>query len=80
MCMMSKNRDASDFESGDGRAGYGIVSGMMIGAMVGGSCTIGTAQMAYSDGLFAWWYTLGMGLGCLVFCFPSRIDALKRKL
>lgn len=54
-----------DFESGGGRAGYGTVSGMILGTAVGGSCTIGTAQLAFHYGLSAWWYTLGCGLACL---------------
>ena len=59
-------KGAEDFASGGGKAGYGVVAGMVMGALVGGSCTIGTAQLAYSRGLFAWWYSLSAGLGCLV--------------
>lgn len=56
----------TDFGSGGGRAGFGTVTGMILGTVVGGSCTIGTAQLAYYSGLSAWWYTLGCGLACLV--------------
>jgi len=38
---------------------------MILGTAVGGSCTIGTAQLAFHYGLSAWWYTLGCGLACL---------------
>jgi len=58
-------KNNNDFESGGGRAGYGTVSGMILGTAVGGSCTIGTAQLAFHYGLSAWWYTLGCGLACL---------------
>ena len=59
-------RNSADFESGGGTAGCGTVAGMILGTVVGGSCTIGTAQMAYHNGLSAWWYTLGCGLACLI--------------
>jgi solute:Na+ symporter, SSS family len=58
------------------RAGWPIVSGIMVGALVGGSSTVGTAQAAFVYGLAAWWFTLGAGIGCLilatVFVIPLR--------
>ena len=56
----------ADFESGGGKAGGGAVAGMILGTVVGGSCTIGTAQLAFHNGLSAWWYTIGCGLACLM--------------
>ncbi|HHU54057.1 MAG TPA: sodium:solute symporter family protein [Clostridiaceae bacterium] len=43
-----------------------VVSGLIIGTLVGGSSTIGTAQLAYSYGMSAWWFTLGGGIACLI--------------
>ncbi len=43
-----------------------IVAGVIIGTLVGGSSTVGTAQLAYTFGLSAWWFTLGAGISCLV--------------
>lgn len=43
-----------------------IVAGVIIGTLVGGSSTVGTAQLAYTYGMSAWWFTLGAGLSCLV--------------
>lgn len=43
-----------------------IVAGVIIGTLVGGSSTVGTAQLAYTYGLSAWWFTLGAGISCLV--------------
>lgn len=43
-----------------------IVAGIIMGTLVGGSSTVGTAQLAYNYGMSAWWFTLGAGLGCLV--------------
>ena len=43
-----------------------IVAGVIIGTLVGGSSTVGTAQLAYEFGMSAWWFTLGGGISCLV--------------
>lgn len=60
---------AKDFSSGGRKAGAGIVAGSIIGTLVGGSSTIGTAQLAYTYGFSAWWFTLGGGIGCLFLFF-----------
>lgn len=44
----------------------GVVAGVITGTLVGGSSTIGTAQLAYQFGMSAWWYTLGAGISCLI--------------
>ena len=46
--------------------GTAIVAGIIMGTLVGGSATVGTAQLAYNYGMSAWWFTLGGGLACLV--------------
>lgn len=46
--------------------GAPIVAGIIIGTLVGGSSTVGTAQLAYNYGLSAWWFTLGGGIACVV--------------
>ncbi len=61
-----KVKTSGDFSNGGGRAGAGIVAGTIMGTLVGGSSTIGTAQLAYKFGFSAWWYTLGAGIGCLM--------------
>jgi SSS family solute:Na+ symporter len=52
------------------------VGGIILGALVGGASTVGTAEMAYVHGFSAWWFTLGGGLGCLLlgllFASPLR--------
>ena len=57
-------RSAADFSTG-GRSGSPMVAGAIMGTLVGGSSTVGTAQLAYTCGMSAWWFTLGAGLGCL---------------
>lgn len=61
-----KVKSASDFSTGGKNASSFIVAGTIIGTLVGGSSTIGTAQLAFTYGLSAWWFTIGAGVGCLV--------------
>lgn len=62
----SKVKNAADFASGGGKAGSFVVAGAIMGTLVGGSSTIGTAQLAYNYGMSAWWFTLGGGIACLI--------------
>ncbi len=61
-----KVKSGADFASGGGKAGKALVAGMILGTIVGGSSTVGTVQLAYTNGLSAWWFTLGAGIGCLL--------------
>ena len=47
-------------------SGAAVTAGIIMGTLVGGSSTVGTAQLAYNYGMSAWWFTLGGGLSCLV--------------
>ena len=58
-------KSASDFSTGGGKTGPVLVAGTIMGTLVGGSSTIATAQLAFTFGLSAWWYTLGAGIACL---------------
>jgi len=46
--------------------GLPVVTGVIMGTLVGGSSTVGTAQLAYNYGMSAWWFTLGGGIACLI--------------
>lgn len=46
--------------------GFPVVTGLIMGTLVGGSSTVGTAQLAYNYGMSAWWFTLGAGIACLI--------------
>jgi solute:Na+ symporter, SSS family len=74
-------RSTRDFTVAGRRAGWQIVAGIIVGALVGGSSTVGTAQAAFVYGLPAWWFTLGAGLGCLVlaafFARPLRASGVE---
>ena len=61
-----KVKNASDFHTSGGKAGTWVVTGTIIGTLVGGQSTVGTAQLAFSFGISAWWFTMGMALGCVV--------------
>ena len=69
-------KSAADFSTGGRRAGSLLVMGVITGTLVGGASTIGTAQLAFTFGLSAWWFTLGAGLACLalglIFVRPVR--------
>lgn len=43
-----------------------VVAGAIMGTLVGGSSTVGTAQLAFQFGMSAWWFTLGSGIACLI--------------
>ncbi|HWJ02619.1 MAG TPA: sodium:solute symporter family protein, partial [Verrucomicrobiae bacterium] len=59
-------RTAEDFAVGGRNMGPGMIAGSLVGSFVGGTSTIGTAQLAYRTGISAVWFTLGAGLACLV--------------
>ena len=61
-----KVSSADDFSGGGGKAGPWIVCGAIMGTLVSGQATIGTAQLAFNYGMSAWWFTLGSGIGCLI--------------
>jgi SSS family solute:Na+ symporter len=61
-----KVKSAEDFDTGGKSAGPLMVFGGITGTLVGGSATIGTAQLAFTSGLSAWWFALGSALGCLI--------------
>ena len=43
-----------------------MVMAVIVGTLVGGSSTIGIAQLAFTYGISAWWFTIGGGLSCLL--------------
>ena len=61
-----KVTNATDFSTSGRAAGTGIVAGSLIGTLAGGASTIGTAQLAFSYGFSAWWFTMGGGIGLIV--------------
>ncbi len=62
-------KSADDYNVGGRRAGVGLVAGSIIGTIVGGAATVGTAQLGFKIGLTAWWFTLGSGIALLIMAF-----------
>jgi SSS family solute:Na+ symporter len=61
-----KVKTAEDFSTAGRKAGSSIVAGTIMGTLVSGASTIGTAQLAFQYGFCAWWFTLGAGIGCAI--------------
>ena len=59
-------KSAEGYSLNGRKAGPTMIAGAIAGTCVAGSSTIGTAQLAYSYGLCAWWFTLGVGLGLIL--------------
>lgn len=55
-------KDEKSFTTG-GNAGSLMVTGAFMTTLLGGQSTVGTAQMAFTYGLSAWWFTIGAALG-----------------
>lgn len=59
-------KSAEGYSLGGRSSGVPLIAGSIAGTVIGGGATVGTAQMAYSLGLTAWWFTLGSGIGFIL--------------
>ena len=75
-----KVKSADDFNVGGRKSGMVLVAGGILSTAIGGSATVGTAQMAFNYGLSAWWFTIGVGLSLicmgLFYAAPLRNSGL----
>lgn len=55
-------KTAAGYSLGGRSSGVPLIAGSIAGTIVGGGATVGTAQLAFSFGLSAWWFTLGSGI------------------
>ena len=73
-------KSADDYNVGGRSSGVGLVAGTIIGTIVGGAATVGTAQLGFKLGLTAWWFTLGSGIALLLmaafYAVPLRRSSL----
>lgn len=60
-------RGSGDFFVAGRRFGPGLIFVTMIAANIGAGATVGTAGLAYRDGLSAWWWVGSAGLGSFAF-------------
>ena len=68
-----KIKNAEDYAVGGRSSGVGMVAAAILGTLIGGGSTMGTAQMAFNMGFTAWWFTLGAGIALLILgCFYAR--------
>lgn len=57
---------ANDFAVSAKQSTSPLVAGTIMGTLVGGASTVGTAQLAFLFGFSAWWFTLGGGIACFI--------------
>lgn len=62
-------KDANDFSNSGGKSSALMISGTLMGTLVGGSSTVATAQLAFNYGYSAVWFNLGAGISCLILAF-----------
>ena len=60
-------RTSSAFFVAGRSLGPGLIFASMLAANIGAGSTVGTAGLAYRDGISAWWWVGSAGLGSLVF-------------
>ncbi len=75
-----KVRNADDYSVGGRKYGTPMVAGTILGTIIGGSSTVGTAQMAYAKGITAWWVTLGAGIALLLMAFFYAMPLRRSRL
>jgi SSS family solute:Na+ symporter len=61
-----KVKSDKDFAVGGRQASARLISGALLGTLVSGASTVGTAQLAFKFGFSAWWFTLGGGIALAV--------------
>ena len=73
-------KSADDYNVGGRSAGAGLVAGSIIGTIVGGAATVGTAQLGFKLGLTAWWFTLGSGIALIIMALFYAVPLRKSGL
>ncbi|HIG0357990.1 TPA: sodium:solute symporter family protein [Clostridium sporogenes] len=61
-----KVKTAKDFINADNKLGILGVTSMLMGSIIGGASTVGTAQMAYKHGISAIWFILGLCIASIL--------------
>lgn len=74
-------RTAEGFSLAGRSSGAVLIAGSILGTCIGGSATVGTAQLAATIGLSAWWFTIGIGIAlmnmALLYARPLRRTGLE---
>ena len=61
-----KNTSSKDFLVAGGTAGSVTVAGAILSTVVGGSMTVGSAEMGYSEGMFGIWQSVGSSIAMVL--------------
>ena len=62
----SKVKTSKDFVSGGSKLGIMGVTSMLMGSIIGGASTVGTAQLAYNRGVGAVWFIFGLSIASII--------------
>lgn len=60
---------AEGYSLGGRATGAPMVAGAIAGTVIGGGATVGTAQLAFTTGISAWWFTMGSGIAFIIMGF-----------
>ncbi|SKC39464.1 sodium:solute symporter family protein [Maledivibacter halophilus] len=71
-----KVKNSQDFTIGGNKIGIIGVTSMLMGSIIGGASTVGTAQMAYNRGIAAIWFILGICISSIILglIYSKQID------
>lgn len=61
-----KVKTSKDFILGGNKLGIVGVTSMLMGSIIGGASTVGTAQMAYNHGIVAIWFITGLAIASII--------------
>jgi SSS family solute:Na+ symporter len=72
----SKVKTSKDFISGGNKLGVMGVTSMLMGSIIGGASTVGTAQMAYNRGIGAVWFIFGLSIASIILglIYSNQVD------
>ena len=59
-------KDAKDFLVGGGKNNLVMVAAALLSTVVGGSMTVGSAEMGYAEGMFGVWQSLGSSIAMII--------------
>lgn len=61
-----KVKSSDEYVLGGRKQSITLVAGGLLGTIIGGASTVGTAQLSFSVGFPAWWFTLGSGISFFI--------------
>lgn len=71
-----KVKNSKDFIAAGNKLGIFGVASMLMGSIIGGASTVGTAQMAYKRGFAAIWFITGLSVASVILglIYSSQVD------